>query len=70
MGGCRLPVKSTEGSWDVYFVSKISEKLSMVAHACNLKTWNMKTGRSGVQDQPQPHSKLEASLRMRLYLKL
>lgn len=34
---------------------KIREKLSMVAHACNPKTWKVKAGGLGVQDQPQSH---------------
>lgn len=42
----------------------------MVAHACNPKTPKVKAERWGDQDQPQPHSKLEASLRMKLYLKI
>lgn len=36
--------------------------LGAVAHTCNSNTQEVKAGRSEVQDYPQPHSKVKASL--------
>lgn len=34
----------------------------MEIHTCNPSTWEVEAGRSGVEDQLQPHGKFEASL--------
>lgn len=37
-------------------------KLCMVSHACNIRSWELETGGSGVQNNPKLHGKLEANL--------
>lgn len=44
-----------------------SDKLGIIAHTYNPSIWMVAAGGSGVQDHPQLHGKLEASLG---YLKL